>query len=317
MPPAFIHKAAICESQRVGDGTRVWAFVHILPGAIVGRDCNICDHVFIENDVIVGDRVTVKCGVQLWDGVRVQDDVFIGPNVTFTNDIFPRSRKRPDRFEVTCLRRGGTIGANATLLPGISIGEDAMVGAGSVVTRSVPAGAIVSGNPARIVGYVSNSGARRGRLRTAALQKEQAEADCLVAGVRLIRLPRFSDLRGDISVIEFEHVLPFTPKRFFAVFDVPSAEVRGEHAHKLCNQFLVCMKGACLVIVDDGKQRDQVRLESPEVGLLIPARVWSTQYQFTPDAVVGVFASHAYDPTDYLRDYAEFLHQAGTVCAPP
>lgn len=151
----FLHPQAICESERVGAGTRVWAFAHVLPGAQIGRDCNICDGVFVENDVIVGDRVTIKCGVQLWDGLRLEDDVFVGPNATFTNDPFPRSRVTPASFQTTTVRAGASIGANATILPGIEIGSGAMVGAGAVVTRNVPAGALVVGNPARVVRYLS------------------------------------------------------------------------------------------------------------------------------------------------------------------
>ena len=151
MPAPFFHPQALCESEYVGDGTRVWAFAYILDGARIGRDCNICSHVFVEGDVVVGDRVTVKSGVQLWDGVRVEDDVFIGPNATFTNDLFPRSRRRPDAFAETVLHRGCSIGANATILAGIEIGERAMIGAGAVVTRSVPAGAVVAGNPAKVI----------------------------------------------------------------------------------------------------------------------------------------------------------------------
>lgn len=148
----FVHSQALVESEKIGKDTRIWAFVHVLPRASIGEDCNICDHVFIENDVIVGDRVTVKCGVQLWDGLRVADDVFIGPNATFTNDMHPRSKK-PFQLLYTKLERGASIGANATILPGLTIGEDAVVAAGAVVTRDVPAGALVVGNPARIVRY--------------------------------------------------------------------------------------------------------------------------------------------------------------------
>lgn len=150
----YLHKKALLEpGAQIGERTRVWAFAHVLAGAKIGADCNICDHVFIENDVLIGNRVTIKCGVQLWDGLRVEDDVFIGPNATFTNDIFPRSKQYPEKFLQTHIRAGASIGANATILAGMNIGEKAMVGAGAVVTKDVPAYAIVVGNPARIIRY--------------------------------------------------------------------------------------------------------------------------------------------------------------------
>ncbi|MDH4443641.1 MAG: acyltransferase [Akkermansiaceae bacterium] len=153
----YIHPSAIVESDYIGSGTRVWAFAHILSGARIGADCNICDGVFIENDVIVGDRVTVKCGVQLWDGVRIEDDVFIGPNATFTNDLYPRSRDHSKPILESRVCTGASIGANSTILPGLTIGRKAMVGAGAVVTKSVPPFVVVMGNPGRIVGYVENT----------------------------------------------------------------------------------------------------------------------------------------------------------------
>lgn len=153
----FIHKNALVENEKnIGDGTRVWAFTHILSGAVIGNDCNICDHVFIENKVIIHDRVTIKCGVQLWDGVTIENDVFIGPNVTFTNDIFPRSKKYPETYLQTFILSGASIGANATILPNITIGKNAMIGAGSVVVSDVPDNAIVVGNPAKIIKYVND-----------------------------------------------------------------------------------------------------------------------------------------------------------------
>lgn len=152
----FKHPQALVESEHIGPRTRIWAFAHVLSGAVIGADCNICDHVFIENDVRVGDRVTVKCGVQLWDGVVLEDDVFVGPNATFTNDRFPRSKQYPPEFPKTIVRSGASIGANATLLPGITIGPNAMVGAGAVVTKDVPENAIVVGNPAHIKGYTDS-----------------------------------------------------------------------------------------------------------------------------------------------------------------
>jgi len=175
----FVHPSGICESSNIGQGSRIWAFAHVLPGAIIGRDCNVCDGVFIENDVQIGDRVTVKCGVQIWDGVRIEDDVFLGPNATFTNNLFPRSKIWPKENLRTWIRQGATVGANATILPGIEVGTLAMVGAGAVVTRSVPPYAIAVGNPATIVGYVdSTSGSS---VQTEAAQ-ERAASDAALMG---------------------------------------------------------------------------------------------------------------------------------------
>ncbi len=150
--PAFVHALADVQTRRVGPGSRIWQFCVVLSGAHIGRDCNVNAQCLIENDVVIGDRVTVKSGVQLWDGLRVEDDVFIGPNVTFANDKYPRSHRPPPRVMSTVLRRGASIGANATVLCGVEIGAGAMVGAGSVVTRNVPAGELWVGNPARLRG---------------------------------------------------------------------------------------------------------------------------------------------------------------------
>ncbi len=144
-----IHPLSDVQSEDIGWGTLIWQFCVILPNAKIGRNCNICAQVLIEGDVVVGDNVTIKSGVQLWDGVRIEDNVFIGPNATFANDLFPRSKQYPNKFLQTIVKAGASIGANATILPGITIGENAMVGAGAVVTKDVPAMAVVAGNPAK------------------------------------------------------------------------------------------------------------------------------------------------------------------------
>ena len=154
MPDIFVHPSAICESAIIGSGTRIWAFCNVQKGAVIGSEVNICDHCFVEQNVIVGDRVTVKNGVSLWDGLTIEDDVFIGPNAVFTNDVFPRSKARHDKFDKTLIRRGATIGANATIVAGHTIGRYAFIGAGAVVTKDVPDFSLWLGNPARPAGYV-------------------------------------------------------------------------------------------------------------------------------------------------------------------
>lgn len=135
----FIHPLSDVQSKIIGQDTKIWQFCVVLEKAVIGKNCNICAHVLIENDVIIGDYVTVKSGVQLWDGIRIEDNVFIGPNVTFTNDLYPRSKKYPEKFLQTIVKKGASIGANATIIPGITIGENAMIAAGSIVTKDVPA----------------------------------------------------------------------------------------------------------------------------------------------------------------------------------
>lgn len=151
---SFIHHLADVAVCEIGEGTRIWQYVVIFEGAIIGKECNICAHTLIESDVIIGNNVTVKSGVYIWDGTRIADDVFLGPNATLTNDLMPRSKQYPDGFSGITLKKGASIGANATLLPGITIGEYAMVGAGAVVTKDVPDYAVVVGNPAKIIRYI-------------------------------------------------------------------------------------------------------------------------------------------------------------------
>jgi serine acetyltransferase len=269
---------------------------------VIGTDCNICDGVFIENKVRVGNHVTVKCGVQLWDGVTLEDNVFVGPNVTFTNDSFPRSKQFMDEPERTLVRKGASIGANATILPGVVIGPNAMIGAGSVVTRDVPPNAIVVGNPARITGYVAAT-----KPKTLPARNGEPATQLSVKQAKLIKLPHIVDLRGSLTFGEYGQHLPFLPKRYFVIFDVPTQEVRGEHAHKALQQFLICLKGSCSVVVDDGVHRDEVILQGANVGLYLPPMVWATQYKYSSDAVLLVLASDVYDADDYIRDYDEFL----------
>ena len=306
----YVHPQALCEATTVGENTRVWAFAHVLPGATIGKECNICDHVFIENDVVIGDRVTVKCGVQLWDGLRVADDVFIGPNVTFSNDKYPKSKQYQAKVQETHIGRGASIGGGAAILPGLRIGARAMVGAGAVVTHDVPPRAVVSGNPARIVGYVDTKRGAPAPAKIVAAEESNIRQTS-VGGVTVHRLPVFADLRGSLSVGEFPQQVPFVPKRYFIVFDVPGKDVRGEHAHRRCHQFLVCLRGSLSVVVDDGTSSEEIALDRPSIGLYLPPMVWAVQYRYSADALLLVFASDPYNAGDYIRDYDEFLSAMG------
>lgn len=149
-----IHPLSDIQSSSIGEHTRVWQYCVILPGAKIGANCNICAHTLIEGDVVIGNNVTIKSGVYIWNGTRIEDNVFIGPNATFTNDPIPRSKIYPASFSKITIQSGASIGANATLLPGITVGKNAMVGAGAVVTHDVPENAVVVGNPAKIIRYL-------------------------------------------------------------------------------------------------------------------------------------------------------------------
>jgi UDP-2-acetamido-3-amino-2,3-dideoxy-glucuronate N-acetyltransferase len=315
----YVHPQGICESENIGDLTRVWAFAHVLPGARIGADCNICDHVFVENDVVIGDRVTIKCGVQVWDGVSLADDVFVGPNVTFTNDPMPRSKVHPGAFATTVVAQGASLGGGSVILPGVHIGRNAMVGAGAVVTKDVPPNAIVIGHPARIVGYVDSTtepvhhhadDVPASELNGGTPHKQPRVR---IPGVELREIRSAVDLRGSLVAADFSTDLPFVPRRAFTVFNVPSKDVRGEHAHHECEQFLLCLAGSVSCVVDNGQTRQEFRLDRPDLGLYLPAMVWGSQYNYSPDAILLVFASHEYDADDYIRDYDRFLALASTT----
>jgi acetyltransferase-like isoleucine patch superfamily enzyme len=303
---AFIHPLADVQTTNIGDNSRIWQFVVILQGAKIGFDANVCSHCFVENDVTIGDRVTVKSGVQLWDGLTIGDDVFIGPNVTFTNDKFPGSKRHQQQVSRTEIESGASIGAGATILPGLRIGRNAIVEAGAVVTRSVPPNAIVTGTPAHIVGYVDAPS----KIATRDISTERAANHpslSKVPSVTLVELPRINDIRGSLTVGEVGQAIPFEVQRYFMIFNVPTVETRGEHAHRACHEFLVCVRGRVSVVADDGRHREEFLLDRPDLGLHLPPMIWGIQYKYSPDALLLVFASHHYDAADYVRDYGEFL----------
>ena len=304
----FIHPLSDVQTIQIGADTKIWQFCVIFPKAKIGVNCNICAHVLIENDVVIGNNVTIKSGVQLWDGLRIENNVFIGPNVTFTNDLYPRSKIYPEKFLQTFIKENASIGANATILPGVTIGKNAMVGAGAVVTRSIPANAIVQGNPARIVNYTNSKIEKDSEKQQFREGRKPPFSDMtLVNGVTIHQFPRVIDIRGSLTVGEFEQHIPFIPNRYFMVFDVPNKETRGEHAHYTCHQFLICVKGSCAVLVDDGVNRTEVLLDSLNKGVYLPPMIWGVQYKYSKDAILLVFASHHYDESDYIRDYDQFI----------
>ena len=178
----FIHKLADAQSANIGDNTKIWQYVVILKNAVIGDNCNICEHTFIENDVIVGNNVTIKCGVYIWDGVTIENNVQLGPNVTFTNDLYPRSKHN---FEIskTVVKQGASVGANATIIAGITIGEFALIGAGSVVTKIIPNNTLWMGNPARQKAYVCNCGQKLDE----ALHCKQCNSDYRIVNACIIK----------------------------------------------------------------------------------------------------------------------------------
>ena len=269
---ANIHPTALCSAEQVGEGTEIGAYCVIEQNAIIGRSTNISDSVTIAANTRVGDHVIIGAGARIGTGCTIGDKV--------------------------------TVGANAVISDGISLQIGSCVLPNARVVMSVPPYAIVGGSEASITGYVD---ADPGVLPTI----KQASADFLqesrVRGVRYYRIRQFPDLRGDLSVGEFETDLPFLPKRYFLVYNVVNEKIRGEHAHKKCHQFLTCAHGACSVIADDGANRQEFILDRPPIGVHLPPMTWGIQYKFTRDAVLLVFASEHYDTNDYIRNYNEFL----------
>ncbi|RYE56933.1 MAG: isomerase [Hyphomicrobiales bacterium] len=300
-----IHPLSDVQSSSLGENVSIWQYCVVMPGARIGSRVTIGSHCVIENDVVIGDNVVVRNGVQLWDGLRLEDEVFIGPNVAFTNDRFPVSGVRTKPL-TTVVRRGASIGANATILPGVEIGERAMIGAGAVVTGSIPAYAIVVGNPASIIGYTHTDHRRDTVSHVSEGRRREPTA---VPGVDIYNMPVIADIRGKLTVGEFARDIPFTPERYFMVYDVPSRETRGEHAHRACHQLLICVRGSCVAIADDGKTRQEFVLDRCDRALHMPPMIWGTQYRYSADAMLLVFASHHYDPDDYIRDYAQFISE--------
>lgn len=245
----------------------------------------------------IDSSVVIDGFTQLWSGLVIKAGVRIGSGVIFL--------KNDNNTTNTCVAENATIGAGCIIGLDITIAQGAILEPGSVVLQNVPAHAIVGGNPARITGYTqTNDIARDNNVIT------PPDDDIVNIGVKNVTLHRFKlvkDYRGDLSVGEFTKEIPFEPKRYFLVFNVPSEKTRGEHAHHECHQFLICVKGSCSVVADDGVLRREVLLDQPNLGLYLPPLTWGIQYKYSPDAVLLVFASHYYEANDYIRNYEEFL----------
>lgn len=260
-------------------------------------------HCFVDANAHIETDVTLHPGAYIGPNVHIESGVIVGPGVIIGDAAQPALQSGITSIYI---KSGAVIGAGAIVLPGVTINKGVIVAPGTLVTSTLPPYAVVSGTPARITGYVE------GLPRTTRFEnsKDIPEGEAVrrlgIGDVTLHRLKRVEDIRGNLSVGEFPADIPFMPARYFLVFDVPSEKTRGEHAHKVCKQFLVCVRGSCAVVVDDGASRCEVCLNAPNLGLYIPPMVWGIQYKFTPDGVLLVFASDAYNPADYIRDYADF-----------
>lgn len=246
----------------------------------------------------------IMSGAFIDEGVTIHDDVQVGPNAVVLGSNGKAGAE-------TVIQSGAVIGANATILPGLLIGFSAVIGAGAVVTKNVPPFAVVVGNPAVVVRYLTDvAGYESGSPSEAPTTRLGRQPGSLlplgVGGCRLHRLPHFADVRGALFPVEFAVDLPFAPRRTFIVQGVNSDKIRGEHAHRECRQFLIAIKGALSVMVDDGRNRCEIELPDPSVGLDLMPGVWAVQYKFAPETALLVFASHSYDADDYVRSYRDF-----------
>lgn len=271
-------------------------------GATVAASAMLGDFVVAYPGADIGEHCRVRGYTQLWPGVRLEAGAELGPGVTL-------EAPEPGADAAIVIGPGVRVGAGALICRGVRLGQGAQVAAGAVVAQNVPPYAIVSGAPARITDYVQNA-SRAPALdwhQRASFPQQPSVVPLGVGGATLHRFKFLQDPRGDLSVGEFEKEIPFLPKRYFLVLNVPSDKTRGEHAHRACHQFLVCVKGSCAVVVDDLEQRCEVLLDAPDVGVYLPPMTWGIQYKYSSDAVLLVFASHYYAADDYIRDYDVFV----------
>lgn len=289
----------------------------LFPDPIISSHCTIDPTTRIEHGVHVeaysylGGNASIGAYSRIGVGAHIADGVQIGKAVSVdAGVVFAPAGSASSPGEAACVRDQASVGAGAVIYAGVVIGANAVVRPGSVVTRSVPPTAIVEGNPAMIIGYV-NAETPPTRPGSAQLGNAVNGIELLpVKGVSVHTFPVIHDLRGDLTVGEFQKQIPFVPLRYFMVFGVPSREIRGEHAHHLCHQFLICIRGSCAVVADDGHHRVEILLDAPNRGIHLPPMTWGVQYKYSTDALLLVFASHHYEAADYIRDYGQFLSLA-------
>ncbi len=266
--------------------TEIHTTASIAEGAVFSDDLHLGAFSVIEAGANIGRSVVIGSGAIISSNSTIDDCVAIASGVIFSADGVK-------------VGEGAKIGANA-VIGRVHIGIGSEVMPATIVTKNVPPYAIVSGNPAQIIGYTATA-------EISAKPMSLANEDSLT-GAKRLAIPKFSDLRGDLNVLEFNDQLPFAIKRLFYTYNIATSEIRGEHAHKECEQLLISVAGSLNVIVDDGGNREEYILDSPDTGLYIPAGCWAVMYKHTPDSVLLVLASLPYDEADYIRDYEEFLN---------
>jgi UDP-2-acetamido-3-amino-2,3-dideoxy-glucuronate N-acetyltransferase len=246
----------------------------------------------------IGPRTVVHPSAKIERGVVLGADCRISEGVVISEDAIIH--------DGVTVEAGASVGARSIVQSSVVIGEGAVVESDALVTRGIQPHAIAAGNPARVRGFMAvhfDSGTAHSSSDGSSVRVMESK----VRGVRAYQLPFINDPRGNLTVGEFGETVPFVPLRYFVTFDIPNAELRGEHAHFQCQQFLICMRGSCAVVVDDGVQREEFLLDRPTFGVYVPPMVWATEYKHSHDSTLTVFASHHYDPADYIRDYKTFL----------
>lgn len=300
----YCHPKAICEAEYVGEGSRIAAFASVNASAVLGAGCTIGEGAVVRGSVRLGHSVDIGSGAQIGEGVILEDNVRVGTGASIEGVESLMEGNRGIQGAV--VGKGSRVGSNATVLPGIQIGRGAQINPGTVVTRNVPDLAVVEGNPAVIVGYSGSSHTYHSTNLQTARESKSVTDSVEPESSRIIELTAANDIRGYLSAGETGRELPFEPKRFFVVFNVPSIEARGSHAHKECHQLLICVSGSVRALVHDGTTGREYVLNSPNHALYMPPMTWGTQFQYSKDAVLVVLASHQYDPDDYIRTFEDF-----------